>query len=75
MLTALSSGRGWPCCADQLCLGSSSIANFFGHASGKKPFEIARRYKAWLTVVRRHSENILPDASPKKCATPAGSAA
>ena len=48
------------------------IANFLGHASGKKPFESARCCKSWLIVARRVSEEILPDASSKKFANLAG---
>ena len=43
-------------------------ANFFRHASGQKPLKSARCCKAWLIVVRRHPDIILPDASPQKFA-------
>lgn len=37
-----------------------TIAKLFGHASGRKFFESARCYKAWLVVVIRLSKIILP---------------
>ena len=46
-----------------------NFATSFGDASGNKAFESARCCKTWLTVVRRHFEDIVPDASPKKCNT------
>ena len=41
---------------------SINIANFFGHASGQKPFESAGCYEAWFLVARWLSEKIMPDA-------------
>ena len=56
-----------------VCSGTTrleSVAIFFGHASGKKPFERARCCKAWLIVVRQCPESMLHDASPKTFAIP-----
>ena len=44
------------------------IAGFFGHASGKNPYESTGSCEARLVVVRQHSETTSPGACPRKFA-------